>query len=121
MSSHNNSNWYIRNVLSLLDYFHVLLTLTRKGNKTMFIKGSCLSKLNQTNVKQMFVHRYTRDFKPSWANNPWKDGKPYPIQFASDEDWLENTYFRVTKKGNLDERSKHCESNPTWPDNPELR
>ena len=87
----------------------------------MFIKGVHLSQLNQSKVKRMYISRFTKDHKPEWANKEWKDGKPYPVQFESDQDWLENTYFRFTTKGNLDKRAKYCESHPTWPDNPELR
>jgi hypothetical protein len=68
-----------------------------------------------------FVHRFTAGHKPQWASQPWKDGKPYPVQFASDADWLEHTYFEVTKSGTLSNKVDHCHSSPTWPNNPELR
>lgn len=87
----------------------------------MLILGSHMGKKLQQDCLARFVHRYTGDHKPRWANAEWKDGKPYPIQFANDADWLANTYFHVTKKGELSERHKYCESRPTWPNNPELR
>jgi hypothetical protein len=85
------------------------------------VKGTKLTAEDQKHVLASYVHRFTRDHKPKWANKPWKDGKPYPVQFASDQDWLENTVFFVRDNGRLDQRYKRCESTSTWPDNPELR
>jgi hypothetical protein len=85
------------------------------------LKGSELPYSTQREVLRCFVHRYTAEHVPSWARGELKDGKPYPVQFASDKDWLENTLFQVTKAGNLSNRHSYCESHPTWPDNPELR
>lgn len=76
---------------------------------------------DQRYVLSAYVHRFTGDHKPAWANAEWKDGKPYPMQFASDREWLENTRFAVRRDGRLDRRVKYCHSNPTWPENPELR
>ena len=75
----------------------------------------------QQQALNRFVYRFTKNHKPEWANKPWKDGKPYPVQFASDTDWLANTRFHVTEKNELDNRVDSCQSSPTWPDNPELR
>lgn len=72
-------------------------------------------------VLKTYVHRFTGDHKPKWANAPWQDGKPYPVQFKDDSDWLANTTFICKKDGTLDKRSNHCLSHPTWPNNPELR
>lgn len=83
--------------------------------------GSELSASDRAYVLTAYIHRYTKDHKPAWALWPWKDGKPYPVQFASDADWLANTRFGVTPTGKIDTRLKYCESSPTWPDNPELR
>ena len=83
--------------------------------------GAELSRNDQARAKQLFAHRYTRDHKPAWAKLPWKEGKPYPVQFESDADWLANTRFAVDAQGRLDGRVSHCHSSPTWPDNPELR
>lgn len=78
--------------------------------------GSTLSPLVQKQALARFVHRFTRDHKPAWMQKT-KD----KLQFDSDAEWLAHTFFYVTSKGNLDERYGYCESNPTWPDNPELR
>jgi hypothetical protein len=84
-------------------------------------KGSELPSGLQRQVLASYCHRFTREHVPAWAKRPMNDGKPYPIQFDSDQDWLNNTYFKTTRYGGLDARSKHCDSTPTWPDNPELR
>lgn len=83
--------------------------------------GVELSASDQRYVLAAYVHRFTKDHKPNWANKPWKKGKAYPVQFASDSEWLANTRFVVTKCGALDRRVSQCVSRPTWPDNPELR
>ena len=44
-----------------------------------------------------------------------------PLQFASDEEWLEYSLFAVTNEGALDKRFTSVYSWPTWPNNPELR
>jgi hypothetical protein len=83
--------------------------------------GSELSRADQSHVLSAYVHRYTKQHKPKWANGIWKDGLPYPVHFASDAEWLANTRFAVTKAGKLDRRCNSCNSTSTWPDNPELR
>ena len=86
-----------------------------------WIRGSQLSKSLQRDVRGMFVHRFTGDHRPAWSNQEWKDGQTYPLQFADDQDWLENTSFPINEKGTIDKRVDHCFSSPTWPNNPELR
>ena len=84
--------------------------------------GNRLSLDDQKYVLGAYVHRYTKDHKPAWASKPWKDGQPYPVQFASDADWLEHTLFNVSRSGRVIRRlGQECYSRPTWPDNPELR
>lgn len=78
--------------------------------------GSELTAEDQKACLAKFVHRFTREHVPQWAKSPRPDGTPYKPHFASDRDWLENTYFRVTKSGRLDRRAKYCHSCPTWPD-----
>ena len=82
------------------------------------IKGSQLSPSEKRKVLAAYVHRYTMDHVPQWVRN---SEVSYPVQFHSDADWLENTYFKVTLNGNLDRRAKSCMSNPTWPNRPDLR
>jgi len=84
--------------------------------KSLPQKGSSLKREVQKDCLRKFVHRYTKDHIPNWV----KSGKT-PVQFESDIDWLEHTFFQTKKDGTLDERYCFCESNPTWPENPELR
>jgi hypothetical protein len=86
-----------------------------------WVCGTNLSGENKTKALANFVHRFTGDFTPSWATKPMPSGNPYPLHFASDREWLENTQFCLTEKGTFSRRTRHCMSNPTWPNNPELR
>lgn len=80
-------------------------------------KGCDLTKSEQQHVLSAFVHRFTKDHIPTWSRQKRPDGNDYKPQFASDQDWLNNTFFQVTpKKGNLCKSTKSCYSNPTWPD-----
>jgi hypothetical protein len=88
---------------------------------TMKIIGSNLAVSVQQECLRRFVNRFTGDHRPSWIKTPRPNGKSYPLHFASDVDWLAHTVFNVKADGTLNERFHHCESSPTWPDNPELR
>lgn len=85
------------------------------------LPGNQLTGSDRQHVLSAYVHRFTKDHKPGWAAKPRPYGNPYPVQFASDADWLAHTLFHVTSGGNLDGRFGDCQSSPTWPDNPELR
>jgi hypothetical protein len=85
------------------------------------LKGSKLPHAAQREALRRYINRYTAEHVPNWARGEWKDGKPYPVQFASDQDWLEHTFFQVTEAGRLSKNHRYCESHPTWPNNPELR
>lgn len=87
----------------------------------MRINGKALPYAMQQEAKRLYVHRFTGDHKPLWANTTMLCGKPYPVQFANDEEWLAHTEFEVTKKGRFSRRETYCHSQPTWPNNPELR
>jgi hypothetical protein len=80
--------------------------------------GTELIKSEQREVLAAFTNRYTEDRIPKWV---YTADRPYPVQFASDEDWLEHTWFEVDSDGGLIPGVKYCESSPTWPRNPELR
>lgn len=95
--------------------------MTTINGAARYAKGSDLSQHTQAQCKARYVHRYTGDHKPAWVSKTWKDGRAYPLQFADDADWLAHTWFAVTLLGTLDARVTHCHSEPTWPDNPELR
>lgn len=81
--------------------------------------GSELFPVDRAYVLAAYCHRYTGNHKPAWATAGVS--APYPVQFASDAEWLVNTRFAVNAHGDLDRRSKECLSSPTWPNNPELR
>lgn len=83
-----------------------------------YVLGTNLSPALQREALARYCHRYTREHVPGWAKQPRPDGSPYPVQFASDRDWLANTRFPVTKGGTLANRPGSCESRPTWPDGP---
>ena len=76
-----------------------------------------LTQTQQRQVLNSYIHRFTGQHKPSWV----KDITITPCQFKDDKDWLEHTRFYVTKNNQLSKRHRYCESNPTWPNNPELR
>lgn len=80
------------------------------------VKGTELSKAEQQKALAKFVHRFTGDHYPQWANVGRRDGRLlYPLQFKNDNDWLEHTYFWVRNDGKLSEKHRYCDSHPTWP------
>jgi len=81
--------------------------------------GSELSPADQKRALARYCHRFTGQLKPAWASVPMPSGQTYPVQFATDTEWLANTRFLVKADGSL--KSGPCESSPTWPNNPELR
>ncbi len=83
--------------------------------------GTSLCRSDRMYVFVAYVHRFTNEHRPRWASVPRPNGEPYPVQFASDADWLRHTLFHVKKDGSLDRRFAYCESHPTWSNNPELR
>lgn len=80
-----------------------------------YVNGAELSPELRRAALARYVHRFTAEHVPAWARQPRPDGTPYPVQFASDADWLANTDFPVTKAGQLAERPSDCRSRPTWP------
>jgi hypothetical protein len=86
-----------------------------------WVKGNELKTNLQRQVLSTFHHRFTGNHRPSWANDIWKDGMTYPIQFIDDADWLAHTLFAITETGTLARTIDYCISSPTWPNNPELR
>jgi hypothetical protein len=82
--------------------------------------GTDLNFQERRYVLNKWVYRFTGENKPEWANQLKPDGTSYAVQFLDDKDWLANTRFYVTTTGKLS-NAIECESNPTWPFNPELR
>lgn len=83
-----------------------------------YVPGPKLTESQRRHVLSCYVHRFTGDHRPAWISIPRPNGKPYPLQFASDADWLANTEFPVLPNGGI---KGDCYSRPTWPSNPELR
>ena len=81
----------------------------------VMINGKDLPPALQREALRSYVHRFTGEHVPAWARHPRPDGRAYPLQFASDAEWLANTRFPVTKAGRLAKRPSICESRPTWP------
>jgi len=84
------------------------------------INGSKLPDNLKQTVLETFIHRFTRDHKPEWANGLRESGKPWQVRFDSDQDWLENTEFCIADDGFLSRKYPHCHPNSTWPDGREI-
>jgi hypothetical protein len=83
------------------------------------IRGDLLPDRLQRDALAAYLHRFTRDHKPLWARKPRDNGAAYPVQFASDREWLSRSLFPVTvrKGGALGDHCRgHGQSYPTWPD-----
>jgi hypothetical protein len=68
--------------------------------------GNQLDKEDRAYVLTAYVHRFTGNHKPNWANKAMPNGEPYEVQFKDDEDWLNHTYFAINRKGKLDKICK---------------
>lgn len=86
------------------------------------VRGDLLPERLQQDALRAYLHRYTREHRPLWATKPRPCGNPYPVQFASDSEWLARTLFPVTirKGGKLGDHTRaghgQCWGYPTWPD-----
>lgn len=83
------------------------------------VRGDLLPARLQRDALAAYLHRYTREHRPLWSRKPRDNGAPYPVQFASDAEWLARTLFPVTvrKGGELGDTTRgHCRSYATWPD-----
>lgn len=75
-------------------------------------------KLTLDQARARYPHRFTMDYSPRWAKEPFEAGPlagKYPApQYASDLEWYENTVF--PGEPGLHGNCKHCQSGrPTWP------
>lgn len=86
----------------------------------LMVRGDRLPPALQRKALGAFPHRYTIEHKPRWARERDARGAPYSPQHLSDADWLANTLFPVTAKGEFDRRAGFCRSFPTWPSRPDL-
>lgn len=90
-------------------------------SNAIYALGSTLSEYDRDITKRIFGGRFTGDWTPQWASQKMLDGASWPLQFASDYDWMLTTEFAVTPKGSLDLRYRRCFESPTWPDREDLR
>lgn len=56
-----------------------------------------------------YVHRFTMDHVPAWAQRPMQNGNYAAPQFSSDREWYDNTNF--PGENHVSRRSKYCETN----------
>lgn len=79
-----------------------------------YVRGNELPEALQREALARYVHRYTAEHIPAWVRHESYSGRRVPVQFRSDEEWLSNTDFYVTKTGKL-HATRDCMSYPTWP------
>lgn len=71
-------------------------------------------KLTLAQACARYPHRFTMEHCPRWALEARFPGKYYAPQYASDQEWYDNTVF--PGEPGLHGNSKYCESsNPSWP------
>ena len=63
------------------------------------MRASDMSEENQRLILERATKRYTGDFTPEWAHKiPNSEQRK---SFDTDKEWLENTFFSVSKSGKL--------------------
>lgn len=72
-----------------------------------------MAKISLEEACAQYVHRFTMEHVPEWSQARREDGTYYAPQFASDQEWYNNTMFPPEHPlGN----SHTCYSiNQTWP------
>lgn len=88
---------------------------THKSDGGIVMTGNNLCNADQQQVLRAYVHRFTGQHRPTWANDST------PLHFKDDNEWLANTRFAIDRRGRLRASVKDCYSRPTFPNNPELR
>ena len=87
------------------------------NKRTEWKAGRDLTEAQQDMVKLRYKFRFTKENVPLWATEPRPDGTRYMPQFESDQEWLENSHFRVyIHNQHLLSGACNSMSNPTWPD-----
>lgn len=73
-----------------------------------------MSRPTLAQARAQYVHRYTLQHVPSWAQARTPGGTYYAPQYRTDAEWYENTTF-PGEPGHL-MGPNHCHSrNPSWP------
>jgi hypothetical protein len=82
-------------------------------NETMdeeLIHGKKLNSGQHKKVLDAFVHRYTGEHKPYWANKPMPNGEKYKPTHATDKEWVHDHAFHFNKgTNNLSGNHNHAE------------
>lgn len=70
--------------------------------------------MNIEQAKARYIHRYTMEHVPQWAQKQAPNGKFYAPQYRSDAEWFANTLFPPNHP--LGSRVTDCYSTGcTWP------
>ena len=74
-----------------------------------FIAGDRLTPEDRAHVLGAYCYRMTKESVKRWpaASEMMIEGG-YSLPLVTDEEWLKNTLFQVTRKGRLDKRVNHC-------------
>lgn len=81
-------------------------------DETPMLVGTKLVTRDRHIATLTYVHRYTGDHTPKWAQLN-DERLVNHVQFKDDEEWLANTLFPTNKRGRL--IAGPCQSTPTWP------
>ena len=72
--------------------------------------------ISLSQAKAKFVHRYTMEHKPKWAEDPFTNGLFPAPQFHSDKEWYDNTLFHGESQiEGLTTKSSCYTTGQTWP------
>jgi len=77
--------------------------------------GHLLHPDDQRHVLNAYVHRYTKEHVPQWAEKPMPNGQSHKPHHETDADWLKHTKFAVKKNGRLHAGATHAQSTPSLP------
>lgn len=44
-------------------------------------------------AKKLYIHRFTMEHVPTWAEHPAPNGKYYAPQYRTDQEWYDNTRY----------------------------
>ena len=75
------------------------------------LTGDKLTPEDRKHVLDAYIYRMTVESVKRWPNTSetMRDGG-FNLPQITDEEWLQNTLFRVTKSGRLDKRARFCYS-----------
>jgi len=71
-------------------------------------KGEELTETQKKEVLARYVHRFTGEHKPYWANKPMPNGDSYKPTHETDLEWIHDHSFAVKSDGSFDQRVNSC-------------